>query len=324
MGSLCSRQPGWPPGVPQSLEIGGSPYKVLRLLGEGAYGHVLLAHHTPTGDMVAIKVMTHEEDDASYRNDLRECRLLEALQGHPNLVEYRAHQVISRNVYLVEEYCPHSLVAEMNAHVRAQTRFEEAHIWRIFRDLVSGISHCHAQSPHPITHRDVKVENILQTNDGRYVLCDFGSATSVAYEPSTPQEITWLSEELFPKIFTMQYQPPEALDLWSRQRVDTHVDVWALGCVLYYIILLKAPFEGSQRLAIINSSIHNMPQPQSAMVSAELWAMVQWLLIPNPKERPNIFDVARRLHEIRPDVERVVPEGPCPGQLPQPLWKIQS
>ena len=56
-------------------------------------------------------------------------------------------------------------------------RFTEAEVLEVFCDVcraVSRLHHCQT----PIIHRDLKVENILKSESGAYVLCDFGSATA--------------------------------------------------------------------------------------------------------------------------------------------------
>lgn len=50
------------------------------------------------------------------------------------------------------------------------------------------------------------------------------------------------------------YRAPEQLDLWTNHPINTKCDIWALGCVLYYICFQRHPYEDSAKLRIINAN----------------------------------------------------------------------
>jgi cyclin G-associated kinase len=85
-------------------------------------------------------------------------------------------------------------------------------------------------------------------------LCDFGSATTEIYQPDN----TWsankrnLLEDDISKQTTPMYRAPEMLDLYSNFRIDSQVDIWALGCCLFVLCFNKHPFEDAAKLRIIN------------------------------------------------------------------------
>lgn len=54
------------------------------------------------------------------------------------------------------------------------------------------------------------------------------------------------------------YRAPEHLDLWSNYPIGIKSDVWALGCVLYYLCFQKHPYEDSAKLRIVNAN-YTMP-----------------------------------------------------------------
>lgn len=87
----------------------------------------------------------------------------------------------------------------------------EGDILAVMSEVVSGIKHMHTMG---IAHRDVKVENIIKsTVDGKYKLCDFGSASAdtIDYKHATKQQIS-RAIETFEKYTTLMYRPPEMLD----------------------------------------------------------------------------------------------------------------
>ena len=134
---------------------------------------------------------------------------------------------------------------------RLRERLTEAEILQIFVDVCEGVAAMHNLRP-ALLHRDLKVENILQSSVTSYKLCDFGSAAPVAPRPpSTAQEIRALEADLN-KHTTLQYRAPEMVDPYLRRPVDEKSDVWALGVLLYKLCYYTTPFEEHGPLAILN------------------------------------------------------------------------
>ena len=121
---------------------------------------------------------------------------------------------------------------------------------RVFLDMANALAHLHSQSP-PLAHRDVKPENyILSDADGRWRLCDFGSATAETFQylddGSMKAHHIATEEEHIHKTSTPQYRAPEMCDLRRGQPVGPKADVWALGVLLYELAALKLPFAGAK------------------------------------------------------------------------------
>lgn len=75
-----------------------------------------------------------------------------------------------------------------------QTGFDETEVLRIFCDVCEAVSRLH-HCQTPISHRDLKIENILFSDIGHYVLCDFGSASAKILNPQT-QGVANVEEEI--------------------------------------------------------------------------------------------------------------------------------
>ena len=143
---------------------------------------------------------------------------------------------------------------------RLRERLTEAEILQIFVDILEGVAAMHNLRP-ALLHRDLKVENILQSSSTSFKLCDFGSATPVAPRPpSTTQEIRAVEADLN-RHTTLQYRPPEMIDLHLRRPVDEKSDVWALGVLLYKLCYYTTPFEEHGSLAILNVQYRIPPYP---------------------------------------------------------------
>lgn len=142
-----------------------------------------------------------------------------------------------------------------------------------------------------IAHRDIKVENILRsTQDGRYKLCDFGSASTDTLDyTQTSKSLIAKQIEIFERQTTLMYRPPEMLDQYQGYKVDLKVDIWMLGCVLYALSFGKHPFQDSQTLAIMNAS-YQFPE-ESTHISEKMRDLIRAMLTPNPEKRPTIWEL---------------------------------
>jgi len=142
---------------------------------------------------------------------------------------------------------------------RLRERLTEAEILQIFVDVCEGVAYMHNSRP-PLLHRDLKVENILQSSPTAFKLCDFGSATTVSNPPTNTQEIRALEADLN-RHTTLQYRAPEMVDVHSKRPVNEKSDVWALGVLLYKLCYYTTPFEEHGPLAILNVQYRIPPYP---------------------------------------------------------------
>lgn len=174
------------------------------------------------------------------------------------------------------------MLAIMNA--RLSIGFTETEILQVFCDIAEAVSRLH-HCQTPIIHRDLKIENILQMDNGNFVLCDFGSATARMLNPNV-HGITNVEEEI-QKYTTLSYRAPEMIDLYSGKTITTKADIWALGCMLYKLTFFNLPF-GESTLAIQSG---NFSIPDNSKYSKGLHQLIKYMLEPDQEKRPNIFQV---------------------------------
>lgn len=168
---------------------------------------------------------------------------------------------------------------------RLTVGFTEQEVLKIFCDICEGVSRLH-HCQTPILHRDLKVENVLQGDNGDFVLCDFGSATGKILNPKT-HGVAMVEEEI-KKYTTLSYRAPEMIDLYTlAQPITTKSDVWALGCFLYKLCYFTLPF-GESTLAIQNGTF---TIPDNSKYSKAMHQLIRFMLEPDCSKRPNIFQV---------------------------------
>ena len=185
------------------------------------------------------------------------------LKGHPNivhLIDAAWHRMSNGTfeVFILMEYCPGGGIIDM-MNRRLRERLTEIEILTIFVDVCEGLAAMHSLKP-PLLHRDLKVENILQSSPASYKLCDFGSATPVQRVPNNMAELRALEADLN-RHTTLQYRAPEMVDVFLRRPIDEKSDVWALGVLLYKLCYYTTPFEEHGPLAILNVQYKIPPYP---------------------------------------------------------------
>jgi len=195
------------------------------LLGEGAFAVVRLMRHIQTGELFALKCI--EKHPLRIRNMIsqmqREVRIQHSLV-HPNIVRLVRTFDEQAYVYMLLEYCGkgtlRSLLQQQPHH-----RLAEPRAAKYFEQIVRGIECMHRNS---YVHRDLKLENMLLTDNDVVKICDFGWSAEVRIE-----------EMLQTTCGTTSYWAPE---IWEGALQDEAVDLWALGCLLYEVLAGHAPF----------------------------------------------------------------------------------
>ncbi|KAK1792024.1 hypothetical protein P4O66_001806 [Electrophorus voltai] len=254
-------------------------------------------------------------------------------------------------VLILMEYCKAGqVVKQMNRRLRAG--FTEAEVLAIFCDACEAVARLH-QCKTPIIHRDLKVkkprisplhtelcqqpagclngtlemisapaaclveqvENILLSDQGNYVLCDFGSATHKVLHPLR-DGVTAVEDEI-KRYTTLSYRAPEMINLYQGKAITTKADIWALGCLLYKLCFFQLPF-GESQVAICDG-IFSIPD--SSKFSFKLHCLIRYMLEPDQEKRPDIYQVSYFAFRLA-GRECPVPNlcsSPIPTSLPEPL-----
>nr|XP_029727920.1 uncharacterized protein LOC109431833 [Aedes albopictus] len=174
---------------------------------------------------------------------------------------------------------------------RGQAGFSEYEVLKIFCDVCESLAQLHCCQA-PVAYRDLKVENVIQNDMGRFILADTGTATTRFLNPSAHGKKA--VEEEIQKNSTQAYRAPEMVDLNSGHSITTKCDIWALGCLLYRLCFGSLPF-GESSKAIVHCQ-YNIPE--KCKYSPELCQLIRFLLEPDPEKRPSIYQVCEFAFKI--------------------------
>ncbi len=215
------------------------PYKVLYLIGAGTFARVFRAAHRETGKVVAVKVLRrrHRDQVVQIEQFLREGRMGLELR-HPNIVTIYDIVNDPRAPYLVMEFVEGETLREI---LKIRGTFEAIHALKIMHDICSGLDFAFQKG---ITHRDLKLSNVLVHSSGRCKLVDFGLAALA--DTSSPEAIADC-----PSARAIDYA---ALERGTAVRKGDHrSDIYFVGCMFYHIVSGRAPLvETRDRLMRLN------------------------------------------------------------------------
>ena len=191
--------------------------------------------------------------------------------------------------YLLMDLCPTTLVH----YLITPPSKPETHKLSIFRDLLRGVAVMHAHSP-PITHRDIKAENILRDEQGRWCLSDFGSVSTAAGPLRDAAAAAAMDHEVL-RLTTPAYRAPELWNCTTGTVVGPPTDIWALGILWYWMLAdgRALPFPGTNKTAIQLGQMTAPPRGSPGAVR-----LVEIMLQQDPLARPDIHTLMRIVEEL--------------------------
>ena len=226
-------------------------YRLLRPIGSGGMGDVYLAERADGAfdQQVAVKVIRRGAGLGELAERFASERQLLAELNHPNIANLLdGGATDDGRPYLVMEYVEGQPI---NAFCQTRGASVEERL-KLFLKVCAAVQHAHRSL---VVHRDLKPVNILVTADGEPKLLDFGVAKDLGGAGKTPE-----TRLLVP--VTPEYASPEQL---TGKPATTAFDIYALGVVLYELLVGRSPFDGEDLLGGRSGSAP--PAPPSTRIS---------------------------------------------------------
>lgn len=164
--------------------------------------------------------------------NLRELKALQKL-SHNNIVKLREVFRVKKKLSFVFEYVERNIFKLYeSAKEEGLTQVSEPTIKIIVYQIAAALSYMHK---HGFFHRDLKPENLLISSDNTVKLIDLGLAREIRSRPPYTDYVS-----------TRWYRAPEIL--LRSTNYNSPVDIFALGCIMAELFLLKPLFNGSNEI----------------------------------------------------------------------------
>ncbi|HQU83354.1 MAG TPA: FHA domain-containing serine/threonine-protein kinase [Pyrinomonadaceae bacterium] len=216
-------------------------YQMIRVLGQGGMGSVMLARSVKDGRPVAIKTLLPEVavSEQSLARFMREIEVAAQLR-HPNIVSYIEHGTHNGIVYLVTEFVNGMDASKLAKHRGGKLNYQE--VVKIIEQTLAALDFAHNLG---YVHRDIKEQNILiEGNFPNYLakLTDFGLAKS--FKQSGMSGVTMVGDVAG----TIAYMPPEQVRDFKEVRPPS--DIYAVGMTAYSLLTGAHALDISPRAGI--------------------------------------------------------------------------
>ncbi len=257
--------------------LGG--YRILYKIASGTFGRVFRADDPRTGTIVAIKVLRRRwtEDRHSVELFEREGKVGLTLH-HPNRVEILDinYDAATNGHFMVMEFVEGGNLRDF---LGIRKKLEPAEALRLLDDAASGISYAYSRG---VTHRDMKLTNILISSQGKAKVVDFGLAG--VYRSLRPEDDSQVDR-------TVDYAGLEKATGVSPG--DVRSDIYFLGCVLYEMLTGRPPLA--------------MPKNKVARMQRDRFVNVQPISRDEVQGPPSLFRLVDTMMSLNPQLRFQTP-----------------
>lgn len=249
----------------------GGRYRVIRRMGSGGMAQVYYAMHASLDRPLVIKVLhQHLAKDAEMRERFRREAEASSQLYHPHICPILDFAELGDLVYLVMPYMAGGSLADILVRDKTVPAIPAANI---AAQVAVALDYAHRRG---IVHRDVKPDNVLFDEDGHSQLTDFGIATARFHGRLTRSGRA---------MGTPHYMSPEQA---MGRMVDGRSDLYAVGVMLYEMLLGFPPFDGADSYSVGYKQVHEQavaPDVVESRVPAELSAIVMRCLTKSAEDR---------------------------------------
>jgi hypothetical protein len=274
-------------------------YRIIKELGRGSMGRVVLAHDPKIDRQVAIKTiqifsaLPEQERKSARQRFLAEVRAAGKLL-HPGIVAIFDVGEEGGVPYLAMEYVEGRT---LDAFCRPDSILPVATVVELIASAAEALDYAHRAE---IVHRDIKPANILRVGDETMKIMDFGLATGPHAHLTQKGDL----------LGTPSYMSPEQV---RGERVDGRSDLFSLAVVLYEMSTGTRPFKGETVSSVLFRIVNEHPRPASSVgrqVPGTLSAFLEKALAKRPQDR---FQTGETFASALREAGRSAKGAPTPG-----------
>jgi len=272
-------------------DVFANRYKVIRHIGKGAFGVVVLVEDMVVRDQFILKFLNpHFAADSEmikrFTQELRYARKV----THENII--RIYDLVNHDdSYAISmEYFPsHSLADELKNDARIPIKRGVTLLDEIF----SGLS---AAEQVNVVHRDLKPSNILINENDIVKIVDFGLAAAASSADSRLTKTGIL-------VGTPTYMAPEQV---KGKTIDSKTDIYSMGIIMYEMFTGTAPYKAEGSLAIMYQHVEGKAKPPRELnpdIPLVLQKLIQKAMATDPDDRFSSFkELRHELHSVAREV----------------------
>eukprot|EP00727_Mastigamoeba_balamuthi_P001100 m51a1_g10988 putative ph-protein kinase domain containing protein (449) ;mRNA; f:322175-324023 len=212
-------------GSQEPSKVGKEDFTLVKLIGKGNFGRVMLVTYNATGQQFAMKVLSKKQiiQCQEIEHTMGECAILQKL-AHPCLVKLHYSFQTDESLFLVLDFVNGG---ELFFHLQREKQFDEPRVRFYAAQILLGLEYLHDND---VLYRDLKLENVLLTREGFAVLTDFGLSKDGLK-----------GDEALTTTFcgTPEYMAPEVL---QGKPYGKKVDWWSFGALIFEMLAGLPPF----------------------------------------------------------------------------------
>jgi len=280
-----------------------------RQIAEGGYSYIFRARDAKGKTLCLKKIPAQNTEQLEVA--LAEVKMFQLMKGKRGFLELLGSKTMSlrgdsKEVVLLFPLLKGSLFSRIaravetisDSNSNAPTSFSENQALALTGKICEALQALHAAG---FIHGDLKPENVLLDKDDEPHLCDLGSCRPVLRTAKTRSEALRIQDDA-EKYCTAAYRAPELHDVKTCSTVDGKTDVFGLGCVLYFMLVGKNPFDGGpvdgfMKLALMQGAVEYPKPPEVASeikLSSPTRRLIKGMLRANPQKRLSIQACAGR------------------------------
>ena len=246
-----------------------------KLLGRGGFARCYEFICQDNNKIFAAKAISkiNLAKEREKRKLITEIKIHKSLH-HSQIVAFEHNFEDNEFVYILLEICNNQTLNELLKRRKTLTEFE---VQCYLIQLIHGLKYLHS---HKIIHRDLKLGNLFLTDKMQLKIGDFGLATKLDYDGEKKKTLCG----------TPNYIAPEVFDTNIGHSYE--VDVWAVGIIMYALLIGKPPFEKKDTQLTyknIRGIIYQFPEDAKISIAAK--NLIKKILVKDPKERPSFDEI---------------------------------
>jgi NIMA (never in mitosis gene a)-related kinase len=266
-------------------------YQKVKEIGAGSFGKAVLVKNKDGRQFVMKCVDTNRMTPKERKIALSEAKVLGALK-HPYIIGFRESYMDGNTLCILMDYAEGGdLFKTIDRTRRKMQKISEAKILRWATQILLALKYLHDKH---VLHRDLKSQNIFISASGRIKLGDFGISRVLE------------NTNCFAKtsIGTPYYLAPE---ICQQKPYSWSADIWAVGCILYELAMLKVPFDAGNFQQLCNRIITGQRPKISKPYSDGLRDMCYSMLNNDARKRPSAADLLQ-LPLVQDEIRKMLEE----------------